>query len=160
MNLKFVLCLLCVNSVFSWKWAGHYLTTRIAQILLEKDSPETVENINHILQILELSSPSQTVYEGKHPFVECSAYADWIKYRGGSWQSNWHFVDVPILDQGGGIRNFTVPDHNSSTIQQKRFRQSLTGLTTLRVTRKVRFTSQLWKMDLMDIHILIHFQLG
>ena len=94
------------------------MTTRIAQILLEKDSPETVENINHILQIMELSSPSQTVYEGKHPFVECSAYADWIKYRGGSWQSNWHFVDVPILDQGGGIRNFTVPEHNSTETVQ------------------------------------------
>lgn len=38
------------------------------------------------------------VAELDYPFVESSTFADYIKMRGGSWQSDWHFVDTPYLD--------------------------------------------------------------
>jgi len=47
-----------------------------------------------------------TNLEGAHPFVECSTFADEIKSRGGTWQSGWHFVDLPYLDQGGSINDY------------------------------------------------------
>ena len=52
--------------------------------------------------------------EGDHPFVECATFADEIKGKGGRYQSPWHFVDQPYLDQGGSIDdfNFTMAAHN------------------------------------------------
>ena len=37
-----------------------------------------------------------------------------MKYKGGSYQSGWHFVDEPYLDEGGKITdyNFTADAHN------------------------------------------------
>lgn len=46
--------------------------------------------------------------------VECVTFADDIKYKGGGYQSGWHFIDTPYLDQGGSIDdyNFTPDAHN------------------------------------------------
>jgi len=41
--------------------------------------------------------------------------ADDIKRTGGGWQSDWHFVDNPYLDEGGkpsDFGNFGATDHN------------------------------------------------
>lgn len=42
-----------------------------------------------------------TLKEGEYPFVECATLADDIKYRGGAWQSDWHFVDKAWYDDDG-----------------------------------------------------------
>ena len=46
--------------------------------------------------------------------VECATFADDIKFKGGSYQKGWHFIDTPYLDEGGKISdyNFTFDDHN------------------------------------------------
>lgn len=44
--------------------------------------------------------------ERDYPFVECASLADDIKYRGGGWQSDWHFVDKPWYDQGGKAEDY------------------------------------------------------
>ena len=54
-----------------------------------------------MLDVYSRKNRNKTVKEDKHPFVECSTLADDIKYHGGGWQSNWHFVDLPWFDQGG-----------------------------------------------------------
>lgn len=47
-----------------------------------------------------------------HPFVECATFADDIKYNGGAWQSDFHFVDVPYVDQGqASDYNITTKSH-------------------------------------------------
>ena len=48
--------------------------------------------------------------------VECTTYADDIKYKGGGFQSAWHFDDVPYLDQGGKISDFgyKIPKQNNT----------------------------------------------
>jgi hypothetical protein len=30
--------------------------------------------------------------------VECATFADDIKYHGGEWQADYHFVDIPYVD--------------------------------------------------------------
>lgn len=46
--------------------------------------------------------------------VECVLYADDIKYRGGVYQSTWHFLNLPYFDEGGDLQDFkfTYPKHN------------------------------------------------
>jgi hypothetical protein len=46
--------------------------------------------------------PHVSSKERDFPFVESSTLADDIKYVGGGWQSEWHFIDLPWFDQGGG----------------------------------------------------------
>lgn len=49
--------------------------------------------------------------------VECVTFADDIKYKGGSYQSNWHFIDTPYLDDGGDISDYPgfIPDTHNAT---------------------------------------------
>ena len=47
-----------------------------------------------------------TPHEGSYPFVECATFADEIKAKGGRFQSGWHFVDTPYLDEGDKIDNY------------------------------------------------------
>jgi hypothetical protein len=47
-----------------------------------------------------------TRLEGDYPVVECATFADEIKAKGASWQSGWHFVDTPYLDEGGDVHDF------------------------------------------------------
>ena len=47
-----------------------------------------------------------TPHEGSYPFVECATFADEIKAKGGRFQSGWHFVDTPYLNEGDKIDNY------------------------------------------------------
>ena len=59
-----------------------------------------------MLSVYSNSNPSMTSLEGDYPFVECSTFADEIKAKGGSYQSGWHFIDTPFLDEGGSVDDF------------------------------------------------------
>jgi len=68
-----------------------------------------------MLNIYKLKDPGMTTLEGDYPFVECATFADEIKSKGGSWQSGWHFIDTPYLDQGGSASdypNFVFDEEN------------------------------------------------
>jgi S1/P1 Nuclease len=54
-----------------------------------------------VLAPLKEDYPSLTTDEGSHPFTECALFADNIKATGYSWQSPWHFIDIPYYSQGG-----------------------------------------------------------
>lgn len=48
--------------------------------------------------------------------VECTTFADDIKFKGGSYQSGWHFIDTPYLDEGGDISDYDFkPDEHNVT---------------------------------------------
>ena len=64
---------------------------------MQKDDPKALLQAKKLLSVLPHINPKEKDF----PFVECASLADDIKYRGGSWQSDWHFVDKPWLDQGG-----------------------------------------------------------
>ena len=116
MNLLKTTSIVALSTVSAWSSAGHLLVARIAYDILEKESPSTVTKVESVLKILKDSQPSWTEKEGAHPFVECTTYADDIKYKGGSYQSSWHFVNDPYLDQGGKVSDFSfkAPPHNST----------------------------------------------
>lgn len=102
------------SQVQAWFGKGHLLVARIAYDILDEKSPETIEKVENVLKILQESDPSWTQKEGDHPMVECATFADDIKGKGGAYQSPWHFVDRPYLDQGGQLSdfNFTIAPHN------------------------------------------------
>lgn len=98
-----IVTLALLGQAQAWWGNGHLLVARVAYELLDQ---ETIDQTEQILAILKQSDPSWTKLEGDHPFVECVTFADDIKYKGGSYQSNWHFIDTPFLDEGGDISDF------------------------------------------------------
>jgi hypothetical protein len=55
---------------------------------------------------LKVSHPTLITREVHHPFTECATFADDIKSQY-SFQSGWHFIDQPYLNQGGDLSDFT-----------------------------------------------------
>ena len=105
------------SQVNAWWGQGHTLVARIAQDLLEQHSPDTLADVVKVLAVLKKSDPGWTEKEADHPMVECATFADDIKGKGGRWQSPWHFIDQPYLDQGGTIHDYPefVPDTHNIT---------------------------------------------
>ena len=58
------------------------------------------------------------VSEGNYPFVECSTFADELKEKNGTWQSNWHFIDTPYLDEGGSINDYPLFKYDNETVDK------------------------------------------
>lgn len=70
----------------------------VAQNLLLQNDVAAWNAANTMLQSLKDYDPVLTSHENLHPFVECSTFADDIKYNGGAWQSDFHFVATPYVD--------------------------------------------------------------
>ena len=63
--------------------------------------------------MLEASESYLTRRENKHAFTECATFADSIKGEGYSFQSDWHFINLPYLSEPGTTLDdfsFTMPD--------------------------------------------------
>jgi hypothetical protein len=65
-----------------------------------------LKKANDLLEVYSASNRGITPHEGLYPFVECATFADEIKAKGGRFQSGWHFVDSPYLDEGGKIEDY------------------------------------------------------
>jgi len=110
------LSLLCLATTlqrtFAWKSQGHLLVARIAYEKLTDENPAALKKANSLLAVATKAKPDLNPAEGDYPFVEGATLADTIKYKGGGWQSDWHFVDMPFLDEGGKVSDF--PDFKLS----------------------------------------------
>ena len=95
-----------VGEASAWWDNGHLLVARIASDILTAKNPAVLAKAEEILAVLTKSDPSYVEYEKNYPFVECATFADKIKYRGGAYQSGWHFIDQPYLDEGGSISDY------------------------------------------------------
>ncbi len=73
---------------------------------LLNENPMALNAANDLLKVYGDAEPSMTHLEGEYPFVECSTFADEIKGKGGYWQSGWHFIDTPLLDEGGSVNDY------------------------------------------------------
>lgn len=102
----------------AWWDHGHLLTALIAEKILLKEDSKTHDQALTILETLKIADPKWTTSEDKHPFVECATFADEIKKKGGQWQSGWHFIDEPFLDEGGKISDydFQFDTHNVTEV--------------------------------------------
>ena len=76
------------------------LVANIAQNLLQQNDQESLKAAMTLLSYLKTSDPTLTSHEDKHSFVECATFADDIKYHAGGWQSDFHFVDQPFIEEG------------------------------------------------------------
>ena len=83
-SLEIILCLYTV-SIKAWFGSGHLLVARVAYEILLKESPKTVADVEKTLLILKKSDPDWTLKENKYPFVECTTFADDIKFKGGNY---------------------------------------------------------------------------
>ena len=103
-----------IGSTNAWFGTGHLLVARVAFDILTKESPDQLAKAESILK--QMSDYETQHLEKNHPFVECATYADAFKYHGGIYQKTWHFVDQPLLDEGGTISDFPkfVPDTHSA----------------------------------------------
>lgn len=102
-----VLALFLGQAAAFWQY-GHLFVARIAQDRLSftKEGQAALAKANALLSVYSKARPDMTPNEADHAFVECATFADEIKAKGGAWQSGWHFVDVPYLDQGGKIEDY------------------------------------------------------
>lgn len=58
------------------------------------------------MNYLENDYSNITGHEGDHPFTECATFGDDIKGMGYSFQSSWHFINIPYFDKGGDESDF------------------------------------------------------
>lgn len=85
-----------------------FLVAKVAfdKLSFTKEGQAALDAAQSLLRVYSRSHPDMTNLEGSYPFVECATFADEIKAKGGTWQSGWHFVDQPYLDQGGTIQDY------------------------------------------------------
>merc|ERR1712166_1048947 len=90
-----------VTAVASYSINGHLATANIGQDLLTTNNPTVLAAAVQELVALQQFDPDLVYREGMYPFIECSTFADDIKYHGGAWQSDYHFINFPFVDQAG-----------------------------------------------------------
>ena len=136
-----IVTLALLGQTNAWWGNGHLLVARVAYELLDQ---QTISQVEEILAVLKQSDPSWTHLEGEHPFVECVTFADDIKYKGGSYQSNWHFIDTPFLDEGGDISDFPDFKQDEHTVSE-----AITGITDW-INKENDFTSNYEYQQIMS----------
>ena len=77
------------------------LVSRIAQRVLQNENPTALDLALAELSTLAETHPDLIENERDHPFTECATFADDIKGTFGGFQSSWHFIDQPYLDEPG-----------------------------------------------------------
>jgi hypothetical protein len=89
------------------------VVANVAQNLLQKHDTKALNGALKMLQALRTADPTLTSHEDQHPFVECATFADDIKYNGGGWQSDFHFIDIAYVDEGkASDYNIVTKEHN------------------------------------------------
>jgi len=66
---------------------------------LSKEAPAVFSKALTELHTLQDNHPDVVVNERDHSFTECATFADDIKLTFGAFQTNWHFIDQPYLDE-------------------------------------------------------------
>lgn len=80
-----------------------------------------------MLAPLKADYPTLTKDESLHPFTECALFADNIKGEGYSFQSNWHFINIPYYNEGGSPSDYTF---KQSSVDLVAALEALTGMLT------------------------------
>jgi len=100
----------------AWWDKAHLIVARIAYDKLQDIDITSYNSAVEMLAVLK-NDPSVNIGaladEDNYPFVECAPFADSIKSEGYSFQSNWHFVDTPYLDESKDISKYDFTDYNT-----------------------------------------------
>jgi len=73
----------------------------VAQNVLQENNQAELDAALAQLKYLQDFDPELVYREDMYPYIECATFADDIKYHGGGWQGDFHFVDYPFIDQAG-----------------------------------------------------------
>lgn len=113
-----LLVLVCVlHTATAWWDEAHIITARIAYDFLLTEDPEALDAANAMLAVLTADSDILALkHENLHPFVECAPFADTIKGQGYGFQSDWHFVNNPYLDQDQNIADYKFNDSQALNV--------------------------------------------
>lgn len=98
--------LMFLATIRAWNLQTHMIIARIAYDILEKESPGALRIAEEILSLYTDDIIKED--EGEYPFVECVAYADIIKYRGGAWQKGWHYDNLPFFSNGTDASDYDL----------------------------------------------------
>ena len=77
-----------------------FLVANIAQNLLEENAPDSLLAANELFHYLCDYDADYCTHEDQHAFVESATFADDFKYHGEGWQSDFHFIDLPNIEEG------------------------------------------------------------
>jgi len=69
--------------------------------MLEDKASSSLKAANKLLTYYaDFDKEGKTASEGDHAFVETATFADDVKYHGEMWQSDFHFIDNPWIEEG------------------------------------------------------------
>lgn len=88
----------------------------IAQNLLEERAPDSLAAANKLLTYLPPVDPDLCTHEDQHAFVESATFADDNKYHGEMWQSDFHFVTNPWVEEGSPSDYDLTPSTRNLTV--------------------------------------------
>lgn len=74
-----------VGAAAAYSVNGHMAVANIAQDLLTVNNPTVLASAVQELVALQEYDPDLVYRENMYPFIECSTFADDIKYHGGAW---------------------------------------------------------------------------
>lgn len=74
-----------MTAVKAYSINGHLAVANIAQNLLEEHDPTSFAAAINELKALQEFDPDLVYREANYPYIECSTFADDIKYHGGAW---------------------------------------------------------------------------
>ena len=82
---KIISVLSMVGAAAAYSVNGHLAVANIAQDLLTQNNPTVLASAVQELVALQEYDPDLVYRENMYPFIECSTFADDIKYHGGAW---------------------------------------------------------------------------
>ena len=82
---KIISVLSMVGAAAAYSVNGHLAVANIAQDLLTVNNPTVLASAVQELVALQEYDPDLVYRENMYPFIECSTFADDIKYHGGAW---------------------------------------------------------------------------
>ena len=81
----FIMALALAGMARAWSINGHLFVANIAQDILLQNDPDSWDAANEMLTYYADAYPEDVTHEDMHPFVECSTFADDMKYHGEAW---------------------------------------------------------------------------
>jgi hypothetical protein len=95
------------------------IVSRQAEAILADEDQTSLDAALDMMVPLQKYYSSITDNEGDHPFTECATFADDIKGQGYSFQSDWHFINLPYYDEDGtDASDFTDFDQGDVDVTQ------------------------------------------
>ena len=107
-----------LSTANAWWDEAHLITAKIAYDILLEEDPAALDAANTVLAQLKKDGSDIPALskEKNYPFVECAPFADTIKGQGYSFQSDWHFVNNPYLDEDPNINDYTFNDFSPQNV--------------------------------------------